>query len=71
MRHVAHFDRVNVVAVNQRWEEVYSAGVDHSVLVWQRQQSVDEQEVEEGEPLQSSNVSALRTDTDDWSLDDA
>ena len=76
-RHVAHFDRVNVVAVNGRWDEVYSAGVDHSILAWQRQHSRDDCEHEEGEVQQqlsideeSANVSNDRVlDEDDWSRD--
>ena len=85
MRHVGHFDRVNVVAVNSRWEEAYSAGVDHSILVWQRRRSADEQEREEGEVRQrvdgedgggqsseadSGQQSAASVDADDWSLED-
>ena len=76
VRHVAHFDRVNAVAVNNRWEEVYSAGLDHSILVWQRQHSKDEQEREDGEAQQSSLTTEQSTrseaalDDNDWSVED-
>ena len=43
-----HFHRVNVVCVNDKWDEVYSGGVDHSLLVWGRK---DEGKAERGEGL--------------------
>ena len=83
VRYVAHFDRVNVVAVNSRWDEVYSAGVDHSILVWQRQPSTDEAQQEEGElqhrttqqqhgggSAERDSRSAAAVDADDWSLEE-
>ena len=48
-RLVGHFHRVNVVCCNDKWEEVYSAGVDHSVLVWGRRDEEGKAEREEGE----------------------
>jgi len=79
VRHVAHFDRVNVVAVNNRWDEVYSSGVDHSVLVWQKQIIADAAEQEDGEltkPVfldgEQSVVTQLVAvrDVDDWTLEE-
>ena len=76
MRHVAHFDRVNVVATNSRWDEVYSAGADRSILTWQRQCTSDENEREDGEmPLHAPSAdpgrqSAAEADAEDWELED-
>ena len=77
-RHVGHFDRVNVCAVNERWDEVYSAGVDHGLLVWDRKDDRTRWEKEEGEEDErkedeegaAEHDSVLAVDRDEWSDDE-
>ena len=83
-RLVGHFDRVNVVSVNDRADEVYSAGVDHSVLVWARKDEEGKGDKEEGEVVAEegkegedegetdgdAGAVALRADQDEWSDDE-
>ena len=78
-RLVGHFDRVTVVCVNDRWDEAYSGGVDHSMLVWGRRKEEGTDEKEEGELVEREGAElgdedgeggAGGADQDEWSDDE-